>query len=224
MGVKRITIAIFVLLIGLCAAPVYAQGPALPHAFYGGLEINGAPADEGTLVEARTNGASLNVPGNPILTTEAGRYGSGSPTGVKLLVYGSIADGATIHFYINGVEADQTAAWSPGQVTELNLTVTLEQPEPPSGDNNGSSASAAPPSAPPVGTSSVPTQEPASNPTPTPKPGSAGEAASASPPAPPAAPTPASSSDINWFLVGGIIAGGVVILATIIFVARRTAG
>jgi len=99
--------------------------PPLPHAFYGAVEINGNPAPIGTEVEARGEGVITGIEGNPIVTTEVGRYGSGAdPLGQKLIVQGDIVEGTTLRFYVNDVVADQTAEWHSGEVTELDLTVT----------------------------------------------------------------------------------------------------
>jgi hypothetical protein len=76
-------------------------------------------------VEARGQGVRIGIEGNPIVTTEVGKYGSADPTGTKLVVQGDITDGAIITFYVNGVSTGQTAAWHSGDVTELNLAVTI---------------------------------------------------------------------------------------------------
>ena len=128
------TKAIMLLTIGLLMVAsvtlVFAKPdgvPPLPQAFYGDLTVNGSPAAVGTNVEATGEGVLTGIAGNPIVTTEAGKYGSASPLGAKLIVQGEILDGATITFLVNGVSADQTAEWHSGVVTELNLTA----PEPP---------------------------------------------------------------------------------------------
>ncbi len=94
----------------LSAAPVYAQ-PALPHAFYGTVTINGYPASIGTRVEARGTGVMTNIPQNPLTTTVAGEYGS---DGLYLLVQGDISSGATITFYVNGRNTGETATFEAG--------------------------------------------------------------------------------------------------------------
>ena len=69
------------LLAGLCllmtlfAYQAHAQVPAIPHAFYGVVEINGEPASVGAQVEARGTGVLTGVDGNPIAVTEVGEYG-----------------------------------------------------------------------------------------------------------------------------------------------------
>jgi len=104
----------------LCAIPAYASIPTMPHAFYGTLTIAGSPAAVGTVVTAEVN----EVQCGSITTTVAGQYGGSGAFDEKLTVTGEIETGATIYFYANGSVASQTYAFSPGAVTELNLTVT----------------------------------------------------------------------------------------------------
>ena len=105
----------------------------MPHAFYGTVSINGAPAPVGIVIEARGEGVLTGIAGNPFTTAEAGKYGSASPLDSRLVVQGDIPDGATLNFYVNGVATAQTASWHSGVVTELNLTVDVVIP----GDANG---------------------------------------------------------------------------------------
>jgi len=117
-----------------------ATGPPLPHAFYGTLKMNDSDAPPSTTVEARGEGV-ISIAGNPIVTTEVGRYGSAGPLGAKLIVQGDIADGATITFWVQRPtdvaphQADQTAEWHSAEITELDLTVTI--PPPPPGGGGG---------------------------------------------------------------------------------------
>jgi hypothetical protein len=115
----------------LVVSPVYAQAiPALPHAFYGVVEINGSPAPAGTEVEVRGEGVQTGADNNPIVTTVEGEYGSPNPLGSKLIVQGNISDGAILTFYVNGVQSDQTAEWHSGEVTALDITAAVEAPPP----------------------------------------------------------------------------------------------
>lgn len=100
-----------------------SSAPPLPHAFYGNLTINGSPAPIGTVVEARGEGVETGLAGNPIITTEVGRYGTPDPLGSKLVVQGYIDFGTTLDFYINGNKANETYSYSSGNITELDLTV-----------------------------------------------------------------------------------------------------
>jgi len=106
----------------------HAKPPPLPHAFYGTVQINGREAPIGTKVEATGEGVLTGIAGNPIVTTELGRYGSADPFGVKLLVQGNVVKGATITFYVNDVCAGQTATWHSDEVTQLNLTASIVGP------------------------------------------------------------------------------------------------
>jgi len=127
MKAKTIAFILLAVLLALFTTPVYAQGdvPPLPHAFYGTVKINGSPAPVGTEVEARGEGVLTGVEGNPVITTVAGKYGGSGPLEPKLIVQGEIADGAILTFYVNGVSTGQTAEWHSGEVTEINLTVSI---------------------------------------------------------------------------------------------------
>src|SRR4030042_1956918 len=117
---------VLALLLFLCATPVYADGiPALPHAFYGTVQINGSPAPVGTQVSATGTGVMTGIEDNPTITTTTGVYGSSDPFAHRLLVQGDIQEGATITFYVNGVSTGQTAAWHSGATTQLNLSATI---------------------------------------------------------------------------------------------------
>ncbi len=117
------------------ATPVFANGiPALPHAFYGNVTINGSPAPVGTSVEARGEGVATGVAGNPTTTTAHGVYGTSNPLESRLIVQGDIDEGTTITFYVNDVSTGQTAEWHSGETTQLPLSVTVSAP-PPGGGN-----------------------------------------------------------------------------------------
>lgn len=133
MKAKTIAFIFLVVLLPLAlfTTPVYAQGvPALPHAFYGTIVVNGSPAPVGTQVEARGEGVLTGAGNNPIVITVAGSYGSSNPLEPKLIVQGDIADGAILTFYVNGVPTGQTVEWHSGEVTEINLSATGEAPPP----------------------------------------------------------------------------------------------
>lgn len=98
----------------------------LPHAFYGNILVDGEPAPIGTKVEARGQGIRVGISGNPILTSEVGKYGSESALGVKLIVQGEEIEGnPTIYFYINDHPADQICIWQSEEITRLDLSVTI---------------------------------------------------------------------------------------------------
>jgi hypothetical protein len=112
----------------LCAIPAYADIPTIPHAFYGTLTMNGSPAPVGTVVKAKVVGVEC----GSITTTVAGQYGGSGAFDAKLTVSGDIETGATISFFVNDIDTGQTYAFSPGAVTQLNLTVTIIDNTPPS--------------------------------------------------------------------------------------------
>lgn len=58
---KMVILAILPLLLAFWAIPAYANGvPSLPHAFYGGITINGDAAPNGTQVSATVDSGTLN--------------------------------------------------------------------------------------------------------------------------------------------------------------------
>jgi hypothetical protein len=90
--------------------PAYAvePPPEMPHQFYGTVKFNGDLVAAGTLVEVFVGDvkeAETTVDG-------VGRYGY-DPT-----------------FYVDGIEANETATWESGKVQKLNLTIG-EEPGPP---------------------------------------------------------------------------------------------
>ncbi|MCG2769496.1 MAG: hypothetical protein L6435_14115 [Anaerolineae bacterium] len=116
----------------LLTIPARAQAPALPHAFYGTVEVNGVPAPIGTQVEARGTGVLTGIEGNPITTTEVGKYGGPGGFDPRLVVQGTVAQGTPIKFYVDGVRAEcalpggpwaSTYPFNAGAKTELNLRV-----------------------------------------------------------------------------------------------------
>lgn len=131
MKLKTIAFVLLAGLLVLVTTPVYAQEvPPLPHAFYGTIEVNGGPAPAGTAVEVRGEGVEVGVGNNPIVITTEGRYGSEEPLEPKLIVQGEIAEGTILTFYVDGVATGETTEWHSGEVTELDLVVTIESPPP----------------------------------------------------------------------------------------------
>ncbi|GAH95212.1 unnamed protein product, partial [marine sediment metagenome] len=130
---KKLTIFIVMAFLLVLAAPVYAI-PALPHAFYGDVEINGKPAPVGTRVEARGEGVATGIAGNPTITTVTGIYGTSNPYEPRLIIQavkeGNIQDGTTLTFYVNDVSTGQTAEWHSGETSPKDLSVTIAAPGP----------------------------------------------------------------------------------------------
>jgi hypothetical protein len=118
-----------VLLAGLSCVPVAAaQSELFPQAFYGTVTINGNPAPVETIIEARGDNVDTGS-GNPITTTEEGKYGGPGPLDEKLIVWGeNITDETVISFYINNVAANETAVWQSDVIQELDLTVNISSP------------------------------------------------------------------------------------------------
>jgi len=119
-SLKKSSIAAFGFLVLLLAlspvSSIVAQG--MGHAFSGTVKIDGGDAGAGTVISAQVAG------------TEFGSCTVTTPGSYALIVQGDIAEGATIHFYVDGQEADQTFPFHDGWTTELDLTVTTGQPVP----------------------------------------------------------------------------------------------
>ena len=114
-------------------APVAYAVPVLPHTFYGTVKINGANAPTGTVIAAKVDGVGC----GSYTTTEAGKYGSVAEA-EHLVVQGDIDEGATLKFYVSGVDTTRTASFIPGGgPTELNLTVTISTSTPAPGGGGG---------------------------------------------------------------------------------------
>jgi len=127
-------IAVFIavsVLLSLCSTPALANGiPTLPHAFYGSVTVNGAPASSGTKVSATADSGSVITNAQNPVTTVGGSYGINGP---YLLVQGDISPGAIITFYVNGVSTGQTATFEAGGgPTRCDLSVTISAPPAPS--------------------------------------------------------------------------------------------
>jgi uncharacterized cupredoxin-like copper-binding protein len=138
-----ITLLICLIAIPVLAIPVTPSSaqdiPLLPHAFYGNVTINGTPAANDTVVEARGEGVSTGIQHNPITVTEAGKYGASGGLDPKLVVQGNITDGTNLTFYVNNVTAQcydvqaggqwlDSYPFKSGEVTVLNLRVAGEAP------------------------------------------------------------------------------------------------
>ncbi|MDK2882750.1 MAG: hypothetical protein PWP58_1086 [Bacillota bacterium] len=107
-----------------------AQGtppaPVLPQSFWGSVkDASGNPILSGT-VEAWMNGVKQDS-----IEIVNGQYGGPGGFDERLVVQGTSEDvGKTIEFYVNGVKANETAKYTPGEKTNLNLTVS-GAPQPP---------------------------------------------------------------------------------------------
>lgn len=106
-----------------------AQGtppaPVLPQSFWGSVkDASGNPILSGT-VEAWMNGVKQDS-----IEIVNGQYGGPGGFDKRLVVQGTSEDiGKTIEFYVNGVKANETEKYTPGEKTNLNLTVPeVQQP------------------------------------------------------------------------------------------------
>ncbi|GAI51041.1 unnamed protein product, partial [marine sediment metagenome] len=79
--------------------------PRLPHAFYGTLLINGAPAPPIISVEGRGTNIVTGIKGNPTLCYMTGAYGTANAFEHRLIVQESwehpIPPGTLVEFYVN---------------------------------------------------------------------------------------------------------------------------
>jgi len=227
MKVKMVAFMFLAMLLALAATPVYADiAPTLPHAFYGAVAINGSPAPVGTLVKVMGEGVQTGVGTNPIETTVAGEYGGGTdPMAPKLVVQGSVADGTTVTFYVNGFSTGQTATWHSGEVTEVDLAVTIEEdavPDEPDDSTPPDTGDSTPPdtgdSTPPDTGDSTPPDTGDSTPPDTgdsTPPGSSGpgpEGDSSGSLLPPSGPSAGSGGvPVLWLIIGGVVLVGLII-------------
>jgi hypothetical protein len=221
MKTKMVVFTLLAMLLALAVSPVYAdEAPSLPHAFYGTVEINGSPAPVGTEVEARGEGVATGVDQNPIVTTAQGEYGGSGSFDLKLLVWGNIADGATVTFYVNGFSTGRTATWHSGEVTEIDLAATIEEgavpEEPPdTGDSTPpDTGDSTPPdtgdATPPDTTGSTPPDAGDSTSPGSTGPGSEGD--SSEPLLPPPPPSTGSGGvPVLWLVIGGVVLVGLII-------------
>jgi hypothetical protein len=211
MKIKMFAFVLLAVLLAMAVSPAYAdEHPVLPHAFYGTVEINGSPAPAGTEVEARGEGVRTGVDQNPIMTTAEGEYGGTGGFDPKLVVWGDIADGATVTFYVNGFSTGQTAQWHSGGVTEIDLAATIEEgavPEEPVDstppDTGGSTPADTGGSTPPDTGGSTPPDTGGSTP-----PDTDGSA--------PLLPPPPPSDGVGgvpvlWLVIGGMVLVGLII-------------
>jgi len=220
MKAKMVAFLFLAVLLALAATPVYAaEAPSLPHAFYGAVDINGSPAPVGTEVEVVGEGVEIGVGNNPIVTTVEGEYGGGAdPMAPKLVVQGSIADGATVTFYVNGFATGQTAQWHSGGVTEINLAAAIEEGAvpPDTGDSTPpDTGDSTPPdtgdSTPPDTGDSTPPDTGDSTPPGSTEPADTEDTAPGPllPPSPPSAGS--GGVPVLWLIIGGVVLVGLII-------------
>ena len=102
----------------LLPLPALAADITLPEEFYGDVTINNISAPVGTTIVAKIDSAEW----GRFVSTEAGKYGGAGTFTPRLVVAGVQGEvGKTITFWVNGVRANQTAVYEPGQSKQLNL-------------------------------------------------------------------------------------------------------
>ena len=116
---KYLVAALFVAILTLLPSVVLAQR-VIPHAFLGLATVNGNPASDGTVVAALVDGRQVVAE-----SVSGGSY--------PVLLVEPDADsfvGKTVTFTIGGIPANETALWTQGEVTQLNLTASPTQATP----------------------------------------------------------------------------------------------
>jgi len=137
---------VLVLLLGLTVGVAVAGGgapPSLPQEFWGSVMIGGSSAPAGTTVTAWIGETEY----GSITTTKTGEYGSSSRYDGDRLVVSAAEnlDGEMIVFLVDGRTAWETATFTPGSVTRLDLSVAGEgtsTPTPGTGGTGGTGSGA----------------------------------------------------------------------------------
>jgi PKD repeat protein len=120
----KMTLTLTVLLIALTSATALAAPPPLPSTFYGTVQVNGEDVPAGTPVSAWIDSIqyaeadSMVVEGDSVFAIDV----PGDDPDTSFIEGGG--EGDTITFQVSGILADQTALWTGGEVSELNLTAT----------------------------------------------------------------------------------------------------
>lgn len=221
MKVKMFAFIVLAVLLAMAVSPVYAEdAPVLPHAFYGTVDINGSPAPVGTSVEVRGDGVTTGVGNNPIVTDAEGEYGGGDdPLAPKLIVQGSVAEGAAVTFYVNGFATGQTAEWHSGEVTEIDLAATIEEGAVPEETTDSTPPDTTDSTSPDTTDSTPPDTGDSTSPESTePAPPESTEPAPLLPPPPPSAGS--GGLPVLWLVIGGVVLVG---LITVFVVVRSRA-
>ncbi len=136
---KKIVLIVAFLLLLVRIGSTNAQMPRLPHAFWGTVVVDGAPAPVGTEITAEGANVRTGIPGNPISISVPGQYGAQGAFDPKLVVQGVLEDGTPLQFYVDGSRAQcvepggnwmDSYPFESGGVTRLNLRVISATPVP----------------------------------------------------------------------------------------------
>jgi len=108
----------------LAVSSAFADSPpAPPSRFVGSVTVNGAPATAGTSIEAHIGSTTCGVTSVFMSGSEA-RYTLDSPALDPGATPNCGTDGATVTFFVGGVQANETGAWHSYQLNTVNLTVS----------------------------------------------------------------------------------------------------
>jgi hypothetical protein len=111
--IYSILVMILTMILGI-PQTAYAQPPSMPQGFWGSVTIDGNQAPPGTTVSVLVGGTEV-----ASATTDAqGMY--------ACTVSGT--NGATVGFYVNGVQSQQSYTLSSGAITKLNLSTGAVSP------------------------------------------------------------------------------------------------
>jgi hypothetical protein len=106
---------------------VEAQPPSPPNRFFGSVTLDGAPAAAGTVIAAQIGGVECGS--TTVVTGETFAYILDAVSDGEIAGCGSA--GATVNFLVGGNTADQTASWTSGNFSQLDLTASSSAPPPP---------------------------------------------------------------------------------------------
>lgn len=108
----------------LAASAAFADSPpAPPSRFVGTVTVNGTPATAGTAIEAHIGSTTCGVT-SVFLASGQSRYTLDSPALDPGATPNCGTDGASVTFWVGGVQANETGAWHSYQLNTVNLTVS----------------------------------------------------------------------------------------------------
>ncbi|VVB60048.1 Uncharacterised protein [uncultured archaeon] len=91
--------------------------PGIPNRFHGTVNFIDGPAPDGSVIEAKIDGVSI-----AMATTTGGKYGH-IPNILDINDLNNNLAGKTISFFVNGIDTGETATFTNGKASELNLAV-----------------------------------------------------------------------------------------------------